>query len=130
MKQFATTILALTALLGTAGCQNDHYVSKDDPHGNIKVPTIENTYEMVGVGKPPLSFITTTGGWVKIVDATDNTLIHTAQVPPSATGLILRLDPELRGVTLSASVSPDKTEKPAIVQPINPDHRFEIYYQR
>ena len=116
-----------TALL--AGCQDGHYGSKDDPHdASIKVPSIENTYEMVGVGKPPLSLIVTSGGWIKIVDATDNTLIHTAQLPPTNGGLIVRVDPELKAITYSATS--EKSEKPTIVLPIDPEHRFELYYQR
>jgi hypothetical protein len=124
-----TSLLLAAAVALVAGCQDGKYKSKDDPHGNIKVPTIESSYEMVGVGKPPLTFITTTGGWVKIIDATDNTLIHTAQIPPSASGALLRLDPDARGVTIGP-VNGENAAKSAIVQPIDPSHRFEIYYQR
>ena len=122
--------LPLIALLGLAavGCRNHDYVSPDDPHSaSIKVPSIENTYEMVGVGKPPLSFIVSTGGWLKVVDATDNTLIHSAQVPPVGGGLTIKIDPDLKAITYTTA---DNAQKPQIVQPINPDHRFELYYQR
>ena len=125
MKHVLKTIMGLS-LLAAAGCQ---HTSKDDPHkADLKVPIIEKTYEMAGVGQPPLSLIVTNGGWIKIVDATDNTLIHTAQLPATVGGLVVRLDPELKGVVYSATS--DKGEKPTIVQPIDPTHRFEIYYQR
>lgn len=126
MKHALNAIVGL-ALLSVVGCQHK---SPDDPHAaDLKVPIIENTYEMVGVGQPPLSFIVTTGGWIKVVDATDKTLIHTAQLPATTGGLIVRIDPELKAVTYSSSTAEDG-DKPTIVQPVDPSHRFEIYYQR
>ena len=58
-----------------AGCTPEHTGSPDDPHDrNAKVPSIEASYEMVGLGKPPLSFVTYSGGYIKIVDETTFTV--------------------------------------------------------
>jgi hypothetical protein len=122
------TCLILAAIL-SAGCQGGHYGSKDDPHeAAIKVPSIDKSYELVGNGKPPLSLIVTTGGWVKVVDLTAGELIHTAQIPAVNGGLVVQLDPEKKAITYRNTS--EKTELPEIILPIDPTHTFELYYQR
>lgn len=118
----------LLAVLLAAGCSETHTGSYDDPYDrNAKVPSIEASYEMVGVGRPPLTFMVTSGGWIKLIDETSKTMVHTAQVPPASNGLLIKLDPDLKAVTYS---SPDNHNQPQIVQPIDPTHRFELYYER
>ena len=128
MRTIPRLILA-AATLALVGCASEtHTGSKDDPFDrNGKVPSIEASYEMVGVGKPPLSFMITSGGWIKLIDENDNTMLHTAQIPPTSNGLLIKLDPELKALTYS---TPDNRSAPQIVQPINPEHRFELYYER
>lgn len=118
----APVLLAGLTFVGV-GCQAH---SKDDPHANHTVPTIENSYELVGSGKPPLSFVVNSGGWIKVLDVTEGEIVHTAQLPPEPNGLIVKLDDQTKGINYMTT----KGEKALQVLPINPDHRYELYYQR
>ena len=126
MKLNFTPLVASFALLAVLGCNS---VSKDDPHAaDIKRPSIDKSYELVAAGKPPLSLIVTTGGWIKVVDLTEGELIHTAQVPAVTGGLVIELDPNKKALTYRNTA--DKSAEPEIMLPIAPDHQFELYYQR
>lgn len=126
MKALSTALLGLAAL-AMAGCANNHrYTSEDIPHNEFSAPIIDDNYELVGAGKPPMSVVITSSGWVKVLDVTSHELVHTAQLPPDDNGFVVKLDTELKAITYNNV----KAEKPIIVLPINPDHRYEIYYRR
>lgn len=122
-------IVAAALLATVVGCESSHYGSKDDPHeAAIKVPSIDKSYELVARGKPPLSLIVTTGGWVKVVDLTEGELIHTAQIPAVNGGLVIEINGDKKAVTYRNTS--DKQTEPEIILPVAPDHKFELYYQR
>ena len=129
MKLNFFSIVAPLALLAAAGCQNGHYGSKDDPYeADIKRPAIDKSYEVVASGKPPLSLILTRGGWIKVVDLTEGTIIHTAEIPAVNGGLVIEINAEKKAVTYRNTA--DKSAEPEIILPVAPDHKFELYYQR
>ncbi|MGC4032260.1 MAG: hypothetical protein QM754_11120 [Tepidisphaeraceae bacterium] len=121
-KTIAPILLAGLSLVGV-GCQS---YSKDDPHADHSVPIIEKSYELVGSGKPPISLVVNSGGWIKVLDVTAGEIVHTAQLPPEPGGLIIKLDDQTKGINYMTT----KGERALQILPLNPEHRYELYYQR
>jgi len=83
--------------------------------------------QLVAIGALPLSFVMAQPGIVTVVDITTNELKHTATItdPSSARGL-LTIDPVDRAIVVSPSASPQ--DRIVLLMPIEPEHRYAIYF--
>jgi hypothetical protein len=119
------TIIAIDVMLLTGGCAQQDAASKTrSAQGADLAPA---GAQLVAIGTLPLSFVMAQPGIVTIVDITTSELKHTATItdPISARGL-LTIDPVDRAIVVSPSASPQ--DRIVLLTPIEPEHRYAIYF--